>query len=113
MVVLPRPRESVYSYLSRLRRELGTDYVYVVQGNDVVALDDARVDVETARTLLDTVRQLVSALPQNLNGVVAEPADGQGKIHVYRIGDGSYAVAYVPERSPKESSVMRFEEIVV
>jgi len=44
--------------------------------------------------------------------VVAEPATGDGKIHIYRISGRSFVVAYVPKKS-EENAIMRFEELVV
>ncbi|NPA76966.1 MAG: hypothetical protein GXN93_04410 [Candidatus Diapherotrites archaeon] len=113
MIDRPRPGENPYAYLERLRRQLGTDYVYLVQGSDVVSAARGHVNLDLAQTILDTATHIVSALPETLNGVIAEPVDVPGTIHVYRIGDGSFVVAYVPELPSTDGVVMRFEELVV
>ena len=113
MIACPRPGENPYAYLERLRRQLGTDYVYLLQGGDVVSAARGRVNLDLAQVVLDTASHLVSNLPETLNGVIAEPADVPGKIHVYRIGGSSFVVAYVPEQRRTEGAVMRFEELVV
>ena len=91
---------------------LGTDYVYIVQDNDVISAPRGRVNLDLAQRVIDTASRIVAFLPEDLSGVVAEPASGDGKIHVYRISGKSFVVAYVPDRS-KADAVMRFEELVV
>jgi hypothetical protein len=113
MIPRPLPSEPPYAYVERLRRVLGTDYVYLLNGSDVISSPHSRVDVELAQSLLDTAMHLVSSLPENLNGVVAEPATVNGKLHVYRVGPQAYVVAFVPEAQTGEGAVMRFEELVV
>ena len=112
MIDPPRPSESPYAYLERIRRQMGTDYVYIIQDSDIVSAPHGRVNLDVAQRVLDAAARLAASLPEDLNAVVAEPAAGDGKIHIYRISGRSFVVAYVPKKSEK-NAVMRFEELVV
>ncbi len=68
--------------------------------------------MDVAQRVLDTAARLAASLPEDLNVVVAEPATGEGKIHLYRISGRSFVVAYVPKKT-SDTAVMRFEELVV
>ena len=102
-----QPGEDVYQYLSRMQRELGTDYVYILYGAEVIAPNSGEINVEMAKTVLDYARNVTRGMSAGLNVVVATLEDFEGEMLVKKIGDGTYFIALV---QPGEKA-MEVEEI--
>ncbi|HIP74302.1 MAG TPA: hypothetical protein EYH23_01405 [Euryarchaeota archaeon] len=108
-----QPGEDVYKYISRVRKELGTDYVYVLCGTEVLAPTNGSVNIETAKTVLDYARMFTKGMPAGLNAVVATLDDFEGNMIIKKIGDDAYLIAFVnPNDSEnKKEKTMKIEEI--
>jgi len=91
-----QPGENLYEYLSRVQRELGTDYVYVIYDGEVLAPVSGNVNIEKARAVLDYAMALTQGLPAGLNTVIAIPDDFEGNLLIKKLGDSAYLVAFVP-----------------
>jgi len=102
-----QPGEDIYQYLSRMQRELGTDYVYILYGTEVIAPTSGDINVEMAKTVLDYAKGFTKGMSAGLNVVVATLEDFEGEIMIKKIGDDTYLIAFV---QPSEKA-MEVEEI--
>jgi len=104
-----RAGESIYEYISRVQDSLGTDYVYILYGPEVLGPVRGSVDIETAEIIIEYAKHLVNGVHPDFNAVIAMIGE-ENQIAVKKLGDDAYLVAFVPKR---EEKVMKFEEILV
>lgn len=103
-----QPGEDVYKYISRVRKELGTDYVYVLCGTEVLAPTSGSVNIETAKTVIDYAKMFTRGMPAGLNAVVATLDDFEGNMIIKKIGDDAYLIAFIQPAKSK----MKIEEVM-
>ncbi|MDN5367085.1 MAG: hypothetical protein PWQ11_496 [Candidatus Diapherotrites archaeon] len=103
-----RPGESVYVYLERVKKFLGTNYVYVIYDNEILAPIRGDVNIRLANTVVTYARTLAERLPDFMNTVIAVPDGLEGRIVLRKLGSGAYLAAFLPEEK-----IMRIEEFVV
>ncbi len=107
-----RPGESVHEYITRVQRALGTDYVYVLYGPEVLGPIRGEVNYDVAENVVRIGRILSERMPEGLNTVIGLSEDGQNQIVLKRLGESAYLLAMVP-RKRKDDVRMVFEELVV
>ncbi len=103
------PGESIYEYISRIQKSLGTDYVYVIYGPEILGPVHGNVDMQTAKMIIDYARRLVNGVHPDFNVVIATVGTNN-QLAVKRLGDYAYVAVFVPKR---EEKVMKFEELAV
>ena len=110
-MIIPEMRagESIYEYISRVQDALGTDYVYILYGPEVLGPVRGNVDIETAERIIEYAKHLVNGVHPDFNAVIATTGE-EDQIAVKKLGDDAYIVAFIPKR---EEKVMRFEELIV